>query len=55
LPVLAGAIPLHVSSVTVIADDDPDGRRFACELAHRVAARKIEVRVTRPNLWERAA
>jgi Toprim domain len=44
LPALADVIPLHIEALTILVDDDRDGRRYSTELAHRVAARGIDVR-----------
>jgi hypothetical protein len=44
LPALAGAIPAYIECVTLLIDDDPDGRRHAATLASLIAARGIEVR-----------
>jgi len=55
LPALAGVISSCIECVTVIVDDDIDGRRFAAELAERIAARGIEVRLTHPTAWRCAA
>jgi hypothetical protein len=42
LPALADRIPDWINCVTVPTDDDPDGRRYAGELVHRIEARGIE-------------
>jgi hypothetical protein len=55
LPALADAIPSYVECVTVLVDDDADGRRFAGELADRIPARRIEVRRVVANRWRPAA
>jgi hypothetical protein len=45
LPALAEAIPAYVEEVTIMVDDDADGRRHAARLQDQlVAKRKIEVR-----------
>jgi hypothetical protein len=44
LPALADVIPSYIDCVTVVADDDGDGRRFAGELAQRIQERGIEAR-----------
>jgi hypothetical protein len=44
MPALAAVIPAYIDCVTVVADDDPDGRRFAADLAAGVRARGIEGR-----------
>jgi hypothetical protein len=41
LPALAAAIPAYAGAVSVIADDDPAGRRFAAELAAALRARHV--------------
>jgi hypothetical protein len=40
MPALAAAVPRYIDCVTVVADNDPDGRRHATELARRLRARK---------------
>jgi hypothetical protein len=55
LPALANAIPNFVDCVTVVVDDDADGRRHSAALAGRVKACRIEVRLTIPNRWRRTA
>jgi len=44
LPALAAVIDPNVECVTVVADDDYDGRRYAAALAEQVVARGIECR-----------
>jgi hypothetical protein len=44
MPALAEALPAYINCVTVLADDDTDGRRFAAELAERIRVREIEAR-----------
>lgn len=44
LPALVGAIPSYVESVTILVDDDEDGRRHAGELAVRLLSRGVQVR-----------
>jgi hypothetical protein len=44
LPALAAALPSYIECVTVMVDDDPDGRRFAGELTDLVQRRGMEVR-----------
>jgi hypothetical protein len=46
MPALAAAIPSWIESVTILKDPDPDGERFALELAGLVASRSMEVRLT---------
>jgi len=48
MPALAGAIPDRIECVTIIVDDDDSGRRYATELAARVEARGIDVRLVTP-------
>jgi hypothetical protein len=48
LPALADAIPPYVEAVTVLVDDDTDGRRHAAALADRLRARGLEVRLVLP-------
>lgn len=55
LPALATALPLYVECVTVVADDDEDGRRHADELARRIAAHRIDVRVRAADSGHRSA
>jgi hypothetical protein len=44
LPALAATIDPRIECVTIVADDDHDGRRYAAALAQQVAARGIECR-----------
>jgi hypothetical protein len=44
LPALGTALPSYIESITLMVDDDPDGRRYAGELAQMVERRGIEVR-----------
>jgi hypothetical protein len=44
MPALAGVMPASIDCVTVIADDDPDGRRYAADLRDAIRARGIEAR-----------
>jgi len=55
LPALAVAIPDYIESVTIMVDDDRDGRRHAGELDHLVKLRGIEVRSILLPQTERAA
>jgi Toprim domain len=55
LPALADAIPDFIECVTVVVDDDADGRRHAATLADRIRARRIEVRQVTPNRWRESA
>jgi hypothetical protein len=45
LPALAAVIDPSIDCVTIVADDDHDGRRYAAALAQQVAARGIECRL----------
>ncbi len=45
LPALASAIPDYIETVTIIMDDDVNGRRYAGELAARLCDRNIEARL----------
>jgi hypothetical protein len=47
LPALAEAVPAYIEVVTVMVDDDDDGRRHADELAERLDDRGIEVLMSR--------
>jgi hypothetical protein len=55
LPALADVIPSYIDCVTVLVDDDPDGRRHAGTLADHVQVRGIEVRKVNANQWMAAA
>ena len=44
MPALADVLPPYIECTTIIADDDPDGRRFAAELAARIRGRGMEAR-----------
>jgi hypothetical protein len=44
MPALADVVPTYIDCVTVIADDDEDGRRHAAELVSRLQSKKIETR-----------
>jgi hypothetical protein len=55
MPALADAIPSFIECVTVLADDDADGRRHAGDLTDRIRARGIEVRQVLANRWMPAA
>jgi hypothetical protein len=54
LPSLAGAVPDYVEVVTLVVDDDRDGRRHAGTLADLLVVRGIEVLVS-PIATQRAA
>lgn len=47
LPALAPAIPPYVDCITILADDDTDGRRHAAELARRLREQHRTVRLIR--------
>ncbi len=51
LPALADRLPDWIDCVSVIADDDPDGRRHADALARCIEARGIEAIVPPPASW----
>jgi hypothetical protein len=58
LPALAPAIPAYVDCITILADDDADGRRHAAELARRLREQRCNVRLIRlaPGVtWSAAA
>jgi hypothetical protein len=58
LPALAPAIPPYVDCITILADDDPDGRRHAAELARRLREQRRNVRLIRltpADTWSAAA
>jgi Toprim domain len=55
LPALADVIPSYIDSVTVLADDDGDGRRHAGEIAKRARARGIDARAVIVGAWLREA
>jgi hypothetical protein len=44
MPALAKFIPAYIEAVTIMVDDDPDGRRYATKL-HDAIKRSIEVRL----------
>jgi Toprim domain len=44
MPALADVVPAYIDCVTVIADDDEDGRRHAAELVSRLQSKEIETR-----------
>lgn len=43
LPALANAVPAFCDCVTLVVDDDPDGRRHSAELSARLGARGLNV------------
>jgi hypothetical protein len=49
LPALSTAIPPWIEAVTIVADDDPDGRRFAHDLAQLLERRGFGVRLVVPT------
>jgi hypothetical protein len=55
LPALSAAVPAYADAVTIVADDDPAGLRYAAELATLLAASGFEVRITIPSRDRRAA
>ena len=52
MPALAAVIPSYIECVTVVADDDRDGRRHSAVLADRLCACGIEVRKVIANRWK---
>jgi hypothetical protein len=55
MPGIAAAIPTWIECVTIVADDDFNGRRYAAELASRLADRGIHTNITLPGIWKTAA
>jgi hypothetical protein len=58
LPALAPSIPRYVDCITILADDDPDGRRHAAELGCRLREQRRNVRLIRLTpaaTWSAAA
>jgi hypothetical protein len=55
LPALADRLPDWIECVSVIADDDPDGRRQADVLVKRIETRGIEAIVPPPASWRGVA
>jgi hypothetical protein len=49
LPAMADAVPDYIESVTVMVDDDENGRKNSNELARRLTERGIEVLMVRPG------
>jgi hypothetical protein len=49
LPAMADFVPDYIESVTVMVDDDENGRKNSNELAQRLAERGIEVLMVRPG------
>lgn len=43
MPALAERIPAWIDCVSVLADDDADGQKFAAELVRLIEARGVEV------------
>jgi putative DNA primase/helicase len=50
LPALADAVPLYTSCITIVADRDPNGQRYASELGRRLGERKLYVEIIPSNL-----
>jgi hypothetical protein len=48
MPALAAAVPAYIETSTILVDDDPAGRRHACELGRRIRARGIGARLIVP-------
>jgi hypothetical protein len=56
LPALAETVPNYIESVTILADDDPDGRRYAAALQGCLAERGgLDVHAIVPAVWRAAA
>jgi hypothetical protein len=55
MPALAEAVPNFIEVVTVLVDDDSDGRRHTGELGRRIHGRSIEARLIIPSAARRAA
>ncbi len=55
LPALADAVPRHIEVVTLLVDDDKDGRRHASALCKRLIVRGKEVRLGLAGNSARAA
>jgi len=55
LPAMADAVPDYVESVTVMVDDDENGRKNANDLARQLTERGIEVLMVRPGSWRSAS
>ena len=55
MPPLAAALPAWIDCVTVVADDDRDGRRFAVQLAEKIHTRGLAARLIIPRATERVA
>ena len=49
MPALADAVPAYCEHVTVIADADPAGQRYAPQLADRLVARGIPATIATPR------
>jgi hypothetical protein len=45
MPGLAGAIPPYIESITIYAHDDRDGRSNAIDLASKLDARGMQMRI----------
>jgi hypothetical protein len=50
LPAMADVVPDYIESVTVMVDDDENGRKNSNELARRLTERGIEVLMSRPEI-----
>jgi Toprim domain len=50
LPAMAELVPDYIESVTVLVDDDENGRKNSNELARRLTERGIEVLMSRPEI-----
>jgi hypothetical protein len=55
LPTLADAVPSWVETVTILADDDRDGRRHASALATNLSKRNVEIRLIVFDAADRSA
>jgi Toprim domain len=55
LPALAAAVPDYIECVTLLVDDDPDGRNNAGELASRLKDRGVDAYVILPSAAGRLA
>jgi hypothetical protein len=55
LPALADAVPRYIEAVTLLVDDDKDGRRHASALCKRLIVRGKEVRLALAGNSARAA
>jgi len=55
MPALGEVVPNWIECVTILVDDDVNGRRHADELARRIERRGIAVRLVIPSRWSIAA